>query len=101
MKDILGAISHIIVNLQKAFDTVDHEILLSKLDYYGICGVSNNQFDSRLHNHKTVVSINSFDFRLTEINCEVFQGSILGPGFYFDLFYFYHVNELNQAIKIL
>ena len=36
------------VDLQKAFDTVDHEILLAKRNYYGICGVSNDWFRTYL-----------------------------------------------------
>ena len=69
----------IFVDLKKAFDTVDHEILLSKLDYYGICGISNNWFKSYLSNHKQFVSINGYDARLAEISCGVPQGSVLGP----------------------
>ena len=45
------------VDLQKAFDTVDHEILISKLDYYGIRGISNNWFKSYLSNRKKFLSI--------------------------------------------
>ena len=56
MKDIPGC--GIFVDLQKAFDIVDHEILLSKLDYYGIQGISNNWFKSYLSNCKQFVSIN-------------------------------------------
>ena len=39
------------VDLQKAFDTVDHQILLQKLNHYGICGVSNDWFKYCLSNH--------------------------------------------------
>ena len=69
----------IFVDLQKAFDTVDHQILLSKLDYYGIRGISNNWFKSYLSNHKQCVSINGYDSELAEINCGVPQCSVLGP----------------------
>ena len=58
-------------DLQKAFDTVDHGILLSKLDYYGIRGISNNWSKSYLSNRKQFVSINGYDSRFAEINCRV------------------------------
>ena len=69
----------IFVDLQKAFDTVDHQILLSKLDYYGIRGTSNNWFKSYFSNRKQFVSINGYDSELAEINSGVPQGSVLGP----------------------
>ena len=64
----------IFVDLQKAFDTVDYEILLSKLDYYGIRGISNNWFKSYLSNRKQFVSINGYDSELAEIKCRVPHG---------------------------
>ena len=83
----------IFLDLQKAFDTVDHQILLSKLDYYGIQGISNNWFKSYLSNCKQFVSLNGYDSELVEINRGVPQGSVLGP------LLLLYINDLNQAIK--
>ena len=47
--------SGVFVDLQKAFDTVDHQILLTKLNHYRICGVSNDWFKSYLSNHNQYV----------------------------------------------
>ena len=69
----------IFVDLQKAFDTLDHEVLLSKLDYYGIRVKSNNWFKSYLSNRKQFVSINGYDSGLAEVNYGVSKGSVLEP----------------------
>ena len=69
----------VFVDLQKAFDTVDHKILLAKLNHYEIRGVSNDWFKSYLSNRNQYVTINGFDSGLTAINCGVPQGFVLGP----------------------
>ena len=69
----------VFVDLQKTFDTVDHQILLAKLNHYGIPGVSNDWFKSYLSDCNQHLSINGFDSGLTAMNSGIPQGSVLGP----------------------
>ena len=69
----------IFIDLQKAFDTVSHSILLRKLYHYGIRGVPLQWFESYLSNRKQYVSVNGHTSDELLITYGVSQGSVLGP----------------------
>ena len=85
---------NIFVDLQKAYDTVDHNFLLSRLSHYGIRGMRNKWFESYLSEQKQFVSINGFDSDMSTITYGIPLESVLGP-----LLFLIYINGLNLAIK--
>ena len=69
----------VFLDFSKAFDTVDHNILLQKMDKYGICGVELPWFEDYLSNRMQYVTYNNHKSLHEKVNCGVPQGSILGP----------------------
>ena len=69
----------VFIDLQKAFDTVNHSIPLHKLSHYGIRGTVNDWFSSYLSNRIQTTQVGSHVSRKESTLCGVPQGSVLGP----------------------
>ena len=83
----------VFINLSKVFDTVDHTILIRKLEMYGIKGINLVTFRSYLTNIMQYISItHDLETDTKSICCGVPQGSILGP-----LLFLMHVNDLHSS----
>ena len=84
----------ILIDLQKAFDTIKHDILLKKLSIIGFSDHTVKWFQSYLSNRRFTVNLENSFSEVSNISSSLPQGSILGP-----LLFLIYVNDMTMAVK--
>lgn len=85
----------LLIDFSKAFDMVNHDILLQKLNHYGIRGIANDWFRSYLENREQYVSVGGQNSNKQKLKYSVPQGSILGP-----LLFIIYINDMPNINKL-
>ena len=91
---IIGMDKGILIDLQKTFDTLDHDVLLKKMECMGFKMPVIKWFKSYLSNRKFFVLLEGVSSEEVLITCGIPQGSILGP-----LLFLVYINDLPQALS--
>ena len=86
----------VFIDLKKAFDTIDHEIILRKLSYFGADQATVKWFQSYLSNRTQRCNVNGNLSTASTVTCGVPQGSILGPL----LFFLMYINDLPSCLRV-
>ena len=92
--DLGRLVGLVFIDLKKAFDTVDHNILCIKLKLYGVQQRELSWFESYLFNRKQFCRVSGVDSKIREMEVGVPQGSCLGP-----LLFLIYINDLPQAVQ--
>ena len=92
----MGTLLAVLLDLKKAFDTVDHKILLKKLYAYGIRSIFFKWFESYLSGKTQYVVFDGVQSETPRIDCGVPQGSILGP-----LLCILNMNDICNVSKLM